>query len=92
VLKLSFDVLQHATTDAMEACISHQVPVRVIRPDLTAHSPWRLDDSAGAIERNLRLARAEMASVFDGDGRLRQPARPVDIRSYMHLRAKRQAG
>lgn len=68
VLKQSFSILSTATTRAVEACVSRQMPVRVARPDLSRHSPWRLDDSAGAIAHNLRLAREALTGVFDVDG------------------------
>ena len=70
VLKQSFAILSTATTRAVEACVSRQMTVRVARPDLTRTSPWRLDDSAGAIAHNLRLAREALAGVFDEDGRV----------------------
>ena len=68
VLKQSFAILSNATTRAMETCLSQQMPVRVVRPDLSNSSPWKLDDSAGSIARNLRLAREELHGVFDADG------------------------
>ncbi|MBI2766066.1 MAG: patatin-like phospholipase family protein [Chloroflexi bacterium] len=68
VLRQSFAILTHATTDAMESCISQQLPVRVMRPDLSKSSPWRLDDSAGAIAHNLGLAHRALASALDADG------------------------
>ena len=68
VLKQSFSILSTATTRAVEVCVSRQMPVRVVRPDLTKNSPWRLDESAGAIAHNLKLARAALAGVFDEDG------------------------
>lgn len=70
VLKQSFAILSHATTDAMEANIATQMPVRVVRPDLSRHSPWRLDDSAGAVAHNLSLARRDLAGVFDANGHI----------------------
>jgi NTE family protein len=68
VLKQSFGILTHATTDAMERSVAMQVPVRVVRPALAASSPWRLDDSAGAIAHNLLLARAHIGGVLDAHG------------------------
>ncbi len=44
------------------------MPLRVARPDLSKHSPWRLDDSASAIAHNLRLAREALVGVFGADG------------------------
>jgi NTE family protein len=70
VLKQSFSILSTATTRAVESCLAQQMPVRVIRPDLSGHSPWKLEDSAGAIAHNLRLAREELMGMFDADGRL----------------------
>jgi NTE family protein len=68
VLKQSFSILSNATTRAVETCLSNQMPVRVIRPDLSKNSPWRLDDSAGSIARNLRLAREALRGAIDSDG------------------------
>lgn len=68
VLRQSFSILSAATTREVESCLSPQMPVRVVRPDLSKNSPWRLDDSAGSIARNLRLAREALHGVFDADG------------------------
>ncbi len=68
VVKQSFSILTSATTRAVETCLAAQMPLRVIRPDLSKNSPWRLDDSAGAIARNLRLALESLHGVFDQDG------------------------
>ena len=70
VLKQSFSILTSATTRAAETCLARQMPVRVIRPDLSHNSPWRLDDSAGSIARNLRLAADGLRGVFDSDGHI----------------------
>jgi NTE family protein len=70
VLKQSFSILSSASTRAVEDCLGLQMPVRVVRPDLLRSSPSRLDDSAGAIAHNLRLARESLAGAFDGDGRV----------------------
>ena len=82
VLRQSFGILTHATTDAMESAVSQLVPVTVVRPDLTSHSPWRLDDSAAAIAHNLQLAHRAIQTVIDSDGHLvcgerEDPAAPV---------------
>jgi NTE family protein len=99
VLKQSFGILAHATTDAMEACVGRQIPVRVVRPDLSRQSPWELDDSAGAIAHNLVVARGEIAGILDRRGhvRPRDPVRPatahlepVTMDRFFH--AHRQAG
>lgn len=66
VMRQSFSILSHSTTDAMEECVSRQMPVRIVRPDLSQSSPWRLDDSAGAVAHNLRLARAAIPDVLAG--------------------------
>lgn len=79
VLRHSLGILARATTDAMEAAIARQVPVSVIRPDLTLHSPWRLDDSASAIARNLELARSSIRDILDADGHVRPlPRQPYE--------------
>jgi hypothetical protein len=54
----------------MEAAVARQLPVAVVRPDLTRHSPWRLDDSASAVAHNLKLARRAIATVLDANGRV----------------------
>ncbi|MGE0598629.1 MAG: patatin-like phospholipase family protein [Dehalococcoidia bacterium] len=68
VLKQSFSIMSAATTREVEAVLAQHLPMRVIRPDLSKNSPWRLDDSAGSIARNLRLAREALHGVFDEDG------------------------
>lgn len=68
VLKQSFSILTSATTHAAESCLSRQMPVRVVRPDLSRSSPWKLEDSAGAIARNLRLAREDLHGCIDAAG------------------------
>jgi superfamily I DNA/RNA helicase len=60
--------LRVTTIDALCAAIARQMPVRVVRPDLSHNSPWRLDDSAGSIARNLRLAHEGLHGLIDGDG------------------------
>lgn len=104
VLKQSFAILSSATTREVEACLSRQMPVHVARPDLGRHSPWRLDDSAGAVAHNLLAAREALHGVFDQDGQVAaagtcwrsdgsgdraQPASPA--RFFGHA-AHRQAG
>jgi NTE family protein len=66
VMRQSFSILSRSTTEAMEACVARQMPVRVIRPDLSRSSSWRLDDSAGAVAHNLRLAREAIPEVLAG--------------------------
>lgn len=68
VLKQSFSILTSATTRAAETCLARQMPVRVVRPDLSHNSPWRLDDSAGSIARNLRLAHEGLHGLIDAEG------------------------
>lgn len=70
VLKQSFAILSSATTRAVESCLSERMPVFVARPDVSKSSPWRLDDSAGAVAHNVLLARRELDGVFDEDGRI----------------------
>lgn len=100
VLKQSFSILSTATTRAVEACVSRQLPLRVVRPDLSRRSPWRLDDSAGAIAHNLRLAREALAGVFDEDGHVAPagtcwsgshwpaaaPERPLNAERFFRIR------
>ena len=68
VLQQSFSIMSATTTREVEACLANQLPLRVLRPDLSKNSPWKLDDSAGSIARNLRLAREALHGVFDQDG------------------------
>lgn len=103
VLRQSLGIMSHATTQAMEACVSHSMPVRVIRPDLSKSSPWQLDDSAGAIAHNLLIARKEMRDVLTADGSVRvlddapacalpeAPPEPASLSRYFRPRAKEQA-
>jgi NTE family protein len=70
VMRQSLGILAHSGTDAMEACVAQLRPVQVVRPDLTAHSPWRVEDCASAMERSLELARAAMPTVIDREGKL----------------------
>ena len=102
VLRQAFGILSSASTTAMEACLARQMPVRVLRPDLSRVSPWKLDDSAGSVAHNLRLAREALEDVFDSDGRvvdacsiapqLPEPEpSPLRLESYFHRRVKRQA-
>jgi NTE family protein len=103
VIKQSFGILTSATTNAMESCLSAMIPVRVVRPDLTNSSPWRLDDSAGSVAHNLRLAHSAIRGLFDADGHViaacpiggplpaEAAAEPVRLEQYFHRRLKRQA-
>lgn len=97
VLRQAFGIAAHASTDAMEACLREQVCVRVLRPDLSRNSAWRIDDSAGAIAHNLRLARQDIARNVDMYGHLRpepiaaaatevQPVLPPTPRRFFGLR------
>ncbi|MBA4181740.1 MAG: hypothetical protein C0506_14215 [Anaerolinea sp.] len=70
VLRQSFAILSTSTTRAVEACLVAQMPVHVARPDLSGTSPWKLEDSVGAVAHNLRLAHRALAGVFDQDGRV----------------------
>ncbi len=103
VLRQSFAILASASTKGMEDCLAQQMPVQVVRPDLTQCSPWRLDDAATAITENLRLARLSLAGLFDSHGRIvpgasagsalecDAPSRPLSMERYFHHRVKRQA-
>ena len=77
VLRHSLGALARATTDAMEDCLRDRLPVRVVTPDLSDQSPWRLDVTDAAIKDNLRLARAAIASALDGDGHVVPGVRPL---------------
>jgi len=65
VLVQSLAVLCHASTDAAEAVASRQAAVRVLRPDLSGLSPWRLESKQGLIDEYLEIARTELATALD---------------------------
>lgn len=102
VLRQSFGILSSASTTAMEACLARQMPVRVLRPNLSSASAWKLDDSAGSVAHNLKLAREALAGVFDSDGSVidacpigpplpETPQPPLRLDTYFHRRVKNQA-
>jgi NTE family protein len=68
VLRQSLGILTHATVEAMEQCLSGQVHLRIVRPDLARLSPWRLQDTPGTMAAYLVAARDEMSHVLDSDG------------------------
>ncbi len=72
VLRRSFGVLSHATTDAMHAAASARAITRVLRPDLTRFSPWRISVSEAEITASLLEARAVLRGVINGDGSVRE--------------------
>jgi NTE family protein len=76
VLRQSLAILTRSTTDAMEVALSGRLPLALLRPDLTSHSPWRLDDSAAAVANNLDLARRALSTVLDADGHVVGTPRP----------------
>ncbi|MGE5594921.1 MAG: patatin-like phospholipase family protein [Hyphomicrobiales bacterium] len=78
VLRHSLDALGRASTDAMESCLEGQLPMRVITPDLSRSSPWRMDVTVDAINHNLELARRAMASVLDSHGQVIPGSRTFD--------------
>ncbi len=105
VLRQSLAILTRSTTDAMEGAVSGKLPLALLRPDLTSHSPWRLDDSASAVAHNLELAHRALAAVLDADGHVvpglrpvgaapmgpaaTDPTTPVDLRRFFHRQARR---
>lgn len=68
VLRRALFILAQSGTDGMQRCAGLHVPVRLIRPDLSRHSPWRLDDSHAAVGEALRVARAEIGAFVGPDG------------------------
>ena len=70
VLVQSLAVLCHASTDAAEAVAARQAAVRVLRPDLSGLSPWRLESKQGLVDEYLEIARAELATALDSEGRV----------------------
>jgi len=90
VLRQSLAALSRSATDAMEACLREQYPLRMVTPDLSRHSPWRLDVTDEAVEHNLRLARAAITGAIDGDGQLIPGPRLVDVPSVAEPTAPRR--
>jgi len=70
VLRRSFGVLSHATTDAMQAVVEQHLPVQVVKPQLDALSPWRIHIDDAELERALGEAREVLRSALDADGRV----------------------
>gem|GEM_PF-783293 len=70
VLRQSLAAMSRSATDAMEACLRHQVPMRMIVPDLARQSPWRLDVTEQAIAHNLELARTSITRALDANGNI----------------------
>ena len=75
VLRRSFGVLSHATTDAMHAAASARAITRVLRPDLSRHSPWRIRVSEAEIVASLLEARIILRDVIANDGSVRAAPR-----------------
>ncbi|MEO6398751.1 MAG: patatin-like phospholipase family protein [Tepidiformaceae bacterium] len=74
VLRRSFGVLSHATTDAMHAAASAHAITRVLRPDLRRHSPWRICVREEIIGASVLEARAVLREVIAEDGSVRAAA------------------
>ena len=72
VLRRSFGVLSHATTDAMHAAASAHAVTRVLRPDLSRYSPWRISVSEEEIAASLLEARTVLRDVIASDGSVRE--------------------
>lgn len=70
ILSQSLGILCHASTDAAEAIAARHAAVRVLRPDLSGLSPWRLVNREGLADEHLQRARTEMASALDPLGRV----------------------
>ena len=79
VLRRAFGVLSHATTDAMHAAASAHAVTRVLRPDLSRYSPWRISVSEEEIAASLLEARTVLRGVIAGDGSVREVAGPTTI-------------
>ncbi len=98
VLTQSLAVLCHSATDAAEAIAARQAAVRVLRPDLSGLSPWRLESRDGLVEEHLAAAREEVATALDGAGhvvpwatpRPRAMVEPVHSRRFFAARAWRR--
>jgi NTE family protein len=98
VLRRSFGILSHATTDAMHRLVEERIPTRVLRPDLSRHSPWRIACDDTEIALSLREAREGMRAALDADGRVipggssapSEPASPVsDVPSPSRSKSRR---
>jgi NTE family protein len=70
VLRRSFGILSHAATDAMHQLVEQRVPTRVLRPDLSRHSPWRIACDDTEIALALSEARDALTNVLDRTGRV----------------------
>ncbi len=70
VLRQSLAALSRSATDAMESCLRDQLPMRMIVPDLSQQSPWRLDVTEQSIAHNLELARAGITRALDSNGEI----------------------
>lgn len=77
VLRRSFGVLSHATTDAMHAAASVHAITRVLRPDLSRHSPWRISVREEEIAACLLEARGVLREVIASDGSVRDGVTPA---------------
>ena len=72
----SLAVMCHASTDAAEAVAARHAAVRVLRPDLSGLSPWRLVNREGLVEEHLATARRDLAFALDPLGRVVPGATP----------------
>jgi NTE family protein len=68
VLARSMAILAHSSTDAMFEFAEREMPTRMLRPDLSRHSAWRVGVSEADLQQCLREARAALHDVIDADG------------------------
>jgi NTE family protein len=65
VLRRALVILGHSNTGAMESIANHCAAVRVVRPDVSALSPWRIGACEGAIDRSIAEARLTLQHALD---------------------------
>jgi NTE family protein len=68
VLARSMAILAHSSTDAMLAFAEREMPTRMLCPDLSRHSAWRIAVSEDDLQLCLREARAALRGALDANG------------------------
>lgn len=70
VLRRSVAIAGSAATAAMEDCLRLQMPVHIVRPDLSQLSAWRVATTREAMAGYLEMARRALSGVIDARGYL----------------------
>lgn len=68
VLARSMAILAHSTTDATFGFVERELPTRMLRPDLSRHSAWRVGVTDDDLQLCLSEARAALRGALDGAG------------------------